>query len=1051
MIKMKYIERQFPCIEIVMAWTKQLCLSFWSANVKRCIKSLYTLFFIVFTFSLSAQNIFEHYTLLTQTDGLLGNNLNVVYCDRNNFIWVGSNLGLQVYNGSAFYRFPVGDGVDALYGSHIRAIIDYDKDHVLVGTDQGISKVNIIDFSVENKDFKSDANLYEKTNMTQQLLLARDGRIWAVTTGAVHLLTHDLKLIHTFYFPTQSLRKAGNIQASRIIEMADGHVRVIGPDLSPEDGIMPTVYELNPDGLPFATKITLPHTDFQKYPGIYQVNDTLGIYFYGDKTNKVRFYTCDLRSRHFAVMSAPPIEISNYILFINRLSNDRFGVSTYPSDHYYQYEIAKKHWTVNDLKPEALIKSITSTANILFAATEGGLLRATQFSLFTYPMPMPDSSKSIVRDVVKEPNRNIFAFYEGILKISDKDDKISTIHYLKNPFNGTKEILSIERLGRDSILVHGVGNYIYNLKTRKTGPIPGRGRLELIDSYSSTFSKDKKGNCWFGFIKNKGIVRYDKARDTFICYPLGKIKDMTQFPLFSSQAEDKHGDMWFVSTIGSGMLRWNHKTDSFSVIYPVNKDNGRLIRSIAHIQCDSKGMMWLGSEGGGLACFDPDVMKFSQYTISDGLPGNYINRLTIDDWDNIWGITEGSLFRLNPLTGQVFTIKHIEDMPCENLTDITRIKNGDGAFIISGYNGSAYLYPDRFSVPEPIPDILLRKIIVNQKPVELASVNKPIHLAYNENNLEIYFDHSNLMDSYQNKYYYRLSNGKTPWIYIGDQPVLRLSGLGFGDYSLEIRVCQNGNACFETKVMRFSVGRPFWRSPWFFLLTFTLIGSLIFIAVNRTYHARLAEKQKELDRELLRHNISQDIHDEIGTSLTRITLSAQVGANLSLNQHEYRDRLLAFEKDARDARSKLRDIVFSINPGTDTVEDIQVYIKNQAVYLWEGTSVELHFDIRNDSDRLIVNPEVKRNLLFICKETYNNIAKYASASNVYTLFCVNKIGEFSLEIRDDGKGFDIPKTGNNTFGLSGMRRRAEKMDAQLNIDSAPDKGTAIRLSGRLSG
>jgi len=989
--------------------------------------------------------------MLTHKDGLLGDNLSVVYCDRNNYIWIGSSLGLQVYNGSTFYRFPVGDKPDALYGSRIRAIIDFDKDHVLIGTDQGISKVNIIDFSVENKSFKSDTRLYEKTNMTQQLLLARDGRIWVVTTGGIHLLTHDMKLIRTFYFPTSDLRRVGNIQASRIIEMADGHVQVIGPDLSSEDGIIPTVYELNPDGLPFATKITLPQTDFLKYPGIYQVNDTFGIYFYGDKTNKVRFYTYDLRTRQFTAMPAPSIEINNYILFIHRLSDASFGVSTYPSDNYYVYDIAKKHWTVNRLKPKALIKSLAKSANILFAATEDGLLRATQFSLFTNPIPIPDSCKGIIRNEVQEPGLKIIAFYEGIILISDKNDKKYTIHHLKNPFNGTKEILSIEKLGRDSILVHGVGNYIYNLKTHKTGPIPGRGHIELIDSYSSTFSKDKKGNYWFGFIKNKGIVRYEKARDTFISYPLNKIKDMTQFPLFSSQVEDKYGDMWFVSTIGSGMLRWNHKTDSFSVIYPVNKDNGRLIRSIAHIQCDSKGMMWLGSEGGGLACFDPDVMKFSQYAMSDGLPGNYINRLAIDDRDNIWGITEGRLFRLNPLTGQVYTIKHIEDMPCENLTDITRIKNGDGAFIISGYDGSAYLYPDRFSIPEPIPDILLRKVLVNQKPVDLSSVNKQIQLAYNENNLELYFDHSNLMDSYQNKYYYRLSNGKTPWIYIGDQPVLRLSGLGFGDYSLEIRVCQNGDACFDTKVMRFSVGRPFWESPWFYMLAFTLIGSLIFIAVNRTYHARLAEKQKELDRELLRHNISQDIHDEIGTSLTRITLSAQVGANLPLNQHEYRDRLLSFEKDARDARSKLRDIVFSINPGTDTVEDIQVYIKNQAIYLWEGTSVELHFDLKNDTDELIVHPEVKRNILFICKEAYNNIAKYASASNVFTGFSVNKIAEFSLEIRDDGKGFDIQKTGNNTFGLSGMRRRADKMGAQLDIESSPGVGTAIRLSGRLSG
>jgi signal transduction histidine kinase len=126
-----------------------------------------------------------------------------------------------------------------------------------------------------------------------------------------------------------------------------------------------------------------------------------------------------------------------------------------------------------------------------------------------------------------------------------------------------------------------------------------------------------------------------------------------------------------------------------------------------------------------------------------------------------------------------------------------------------------------------------------------------------------------------NEYFYKFDGEGSDWTYMGHDPLLRLVGLNHGVYKLRIKVCVNGGICFEQHMLDFSIRTPFWKNPWLYAILSFVFLSLIMLIFRIRYSLKIAKIQKERDLEILRNKIAQDIHDEVGSSLTtNITLCA---------------------------------------------------------------------------------------------------------------------------------------------------------------------------------
>jgi signal transduction histidine kinase len=222
---------------------------------------------------------------------------------------------------------------------------------------------------------------------------------------------------------------------------------------------------------------------------------------------------------------------------------------------------------------------------------------------------------------------------------------------------------------------------------------------------------------------------------------------------------------------------------------------------------------------------------------------------------------------------------------------------------------------------------------------------------------------------------------------------------------------------------------------------------------------QLAYMEREQAIERTRSQIAQDIHDEVGGRFTKISLAAELASRQpELSEMEAKSRFEKLGEDARHAANTLREIIFAINPDYDNFAEMQAYFLEFSHNFWLNTRIESVFDFEKNEDNPIVRPDVKRQLLLIFKEAQNNVAKHAQASVVFLTLKIIEKDHYLLQIKDNGHGFDplptesgqVRITGKNghSKGFSGMKKRADSIDAIFTVESVPNQGTTIRVEGQ---
>lgn len=218
-----------------------------------------------------------------------------------------------------------------------------------------------------------------------------------------------------------------------------------------------------------------------------------------------------------------------------------------------------------------------------------------------------------------------------------------------------------------------------------------------------------------------------------------------------------------------------------------------------------------------------------------------------------------------------------------------------------------------------------------------------------------------------------------------------------------------------------------------------LMGLVLF---NRYQLKKKLEQQKALLD--MRNHIARDLHDEIGSTLTSINILSQVSQNnLEKNRARTSGLLKKITEQSHQIQQSMSDIVWTIQSDNDKVGNMIVRMREYLSHTLEPKNIDV--DFRADESLLEHNfsMQQRKDLFLIFKEAVNNAAKYAHCSSLTVqLFRVN--GSIALLVRDNGRGFDVNKTGSSN-GLKNMRGRAKALHAQLAIESEPGIGTRILL------
>ena len=222
-------------------------------------------------------------------------------------------------------------------------------------------------------------------------------------------------------------------------------------------------------------------------------------------------------------------------------------------------------------------------------------------------------------------------------------------------------------------------------------------------------------------------------------------------------------------------------------------------------------------------------------------------------------------------------------------------------------------------------------------------------------------------------------------------------------------------------------------------LMLALLGLGSMIIVFFLYRNYQQKQLKEID---IRNKISQDLHDDIGATLSSIKIYGELAHSVLENKPDQSKNMISkITEQSNDLMRRMGDVIWSMKPAEEAKNTFTARVKNYSSELLAPKDIACTINIDETLCNEIHNPITRKNLLLIIKEALNNIAKYSGATQAGISFREDKSG-YVLSIFDNGKGIKAePDTHGN--GLVNMKQRCEQLGGNWMIESAAGKGVTI--------
>lgn len=315
---------------------------------------------------------------------------------------------------------------------------------------------------------------------------------------------------------------------------------------------------------------------------------------------------------------------------------------------------------------------------------------------------------------------------------------------------------------------------------------------------------------------------------------------------------------------------------------------------------------------------------------------------------------------------------------------------------------------------------------------------KPLVLKYNENFINFSFTAFQFRDPDHIKFRYRMDGIDKDWQSTGEQRSVQYAQLPPGKYSFHVQAGNSSNEWASQEAsIAFEIKPPFWGTWWFTLGIIAMITGM----------AGLLYKYKDSHLkalEAIRKKIAADFHDDLGSTLTSISIYSEVAIQqLNANAPRSKQLLREIGERTRGMIRSMNEMIWSVKPENDSLLRLLQYMQEFGLPLAEAQNVNLDLFLHNDLAHVKVDMIKRKNLFFIFKESFTNAIKYSKATRIEVT--LSKTGKtYCMLIRDNGDGFDPEKVkmGN---GISNIRKRAKEIKGYCEVLANKDGGTSVRV------
>ncbi len=499
---------------------------------------------------------------------------------------------------------------------------------------------------------------------------------------------------------------------------------------------------------------------------------------------------------------------------------------------------------------------------------------------------------------------------------------------------------------------------------------------------------------------------------------------------------------FLVGTYGGGLNKFDENTGKFSAAFS-DSENSRaaLNDKILSLLISSDNTSWVGTSGGGLNKLNTSTNSFQNFSMAQGLSSAVVYGILEDSNSNLWLSTDDGIFLFDTATER-FTQFGIEDgVQSLEFSGGAYFKDADGMMYFGGINGFNYFHPDSVAINQFVPSIVISDIKVMD--VRIKGEPEELILSHDQNFVSIEFSALDFSIPKQNKYSYILQGFQETWISTdGTGRTATYTNLPSGEFTFLVKGTNEDGIWNENPAsIKIIINPPFWETWWFVtLVVLTVVFFIYYIGTSRV--------KSQLEIEKLKLKIASDLHDNIGSGLTEISILSEVAERSDAHSSTVAKKdLQKISETARQLVDSMSDIVWVVNPQRDSLHDLIVKLKDS--YNEFFSSIGISFQVNNieKSDDIKLPMEYKQNLLLMFKEAINNAIKHSGCKKlVLEAFYKNDIIEIIL--KDDGAGFDLNKVkfGN---GIRNMENRANKIKGKLSWKTEIGKSTTVIFSGKL--
>lgn len=788
---------------------------------------------------------FRHFSV---EDGLSSNSVRAIMQDKYGFMWLGTDDGLNRYDGTTIKVYnlnPQGsnDYISSLYDTTDNIwvgteggvyIFDYETEsfelfkvltaqgdsiksnvnHIAEDRDgnlwfstvgQGIFKYNISKHYLEHYEFK-DAN-----GLMASVLVDSENQIWAVTNWGSPTVSKLNKAENKFE-PFPITYEAGQYYSNSLVMLEDSeHALWLG---TWECGLQKidrytgkAITYLHPSEGKGATHI---HSLMEYAPHQLLIGSDDGLLLFNTLTCEHQLFTED---------ETNPYSLSNR--FVYPIVKDReggiwvgtyYGGVNYLSPNTGQFECFAHSRFYNSVNGTVIGRFCEdSSGYIWIASDDGGLSRfAPKDKQFTHYMP--------------DEHRNSLSYHNVHALCMDDDDLwIGT-------YTGGVNVLNTK-----------TGTFrVYTTKG---------GDLTTLDGTSSyAIFRDREKRIWVTSMA--GINLYNREEDNFI-----RVKDLESLTIDIDQ--DADGNIWF-STQGKGLFKYNPDKKTWKNYVYSNTPGALVNDQVNCVLIDGNGNMWVGTMN-GLCKYDAGEDRFEAIPLD--IPSRNICGI-VEDQHVLWLTTTKGLVRYAPGEScQVFT--RSDGLQSEQFLPNAALKASDGKIYVGSVNGFNAFYPYQIKMNKVLPPVVITGLEIFNKEIRIGDKKLPkalnwmaeLDLSYKDHVFSLLYASLSYCTPEKNQYAYKLEGFDKDWNYVGSQNKATYTNLPAGTYVFKVKATNNDGIWSNQEAsLKITIHPPFYWS------TASKILYFIWVCIALTFFIRflLKRTEKKHTAEINQLNVSKE-------------------------------------------------------------------------------------------------------------------------------------------------------------------------------------------------